>query len=122
LSIGANAKLDLNDNDLLLDYTGITPLAAVQSLINAARSGGAWSGNGLTSQARAARDRAQHHAGGEWRRRISRASTAPTAMFDVMRSTPRRCWSSTPTTAMPTSTGRSTSTTTSERTTASTTT
>ncbi|CAN5595996.1 hypothetical protein BH09PLA1_BH09PLA1_10090 [soil metagenome] len=41
--------LDLNDNDLVLDYTGATQAANVQSLINTARNGGAWNGIGLTS-------------------------------------------------------------------------
>ena len=51
LNVATSSTLDLNDNDLLLDYTGVSPLSSIQSLINAARSGGAWSGNGLTSQA-----------------------------------------------------------------------
>jgi hypothetical protein len=46
---GAGSKLDLNNNDLLIDYTTASPLAAVQSLINAARAGGSWAGDGLTS-------------------------------------------------------------------------
>jgi hypothetical protein len=54
---GAAAKLDLHDNDLLLDYTGASQLAAVQALINSARNGGDWLGaTGLTSSA--ARDHA----------------------------------------------------------------
>ncbi|CAN5365928.1 hypothetical protein BH09PLA1_BH09PLA1_05370 [soil metagenome] len=49
LAISAGSTLDLNDNDLLLDYTGASQLAAVQALINSARAGGAWTGSGLTS-------------------------------------------------------------------------
>jgi hypothetical protein len=51
LSIGGSAKLDLNDNDLILDYSGTSQLGAVQALINSARAGGAWTGNGITSTA-----------------------------------------------------------------------
>jgi hypothetical protein len=46
---GAGAKLDLNDNDLILDYSGASQLSAIQTLINTARNGGAWDGPGLTS-------------------------------------------------------------------------
>jgi hypothetical protein len=49
LSLSASAKLELNDNDLILDYTGSSPLDAVRSLINSAREGGTWTGNGITS-------------------------------------------------------------------------
>ncbi|MGH7179998.1 MAG: M36 family metallopeptidase, partial [Tepidisphaeraceae bacterium] len=49
LSIGASAKVDLNDNDFILDYIGGSQLTAVQALMNSARNGGAWDGNGLTS-------------------------------------------------------------------------
>jgi hypothetical protein len=59
LSVTGTGKLDLNDNDLILDYTGASQLAAVQALINAARNGGAWNGAGLTSSTAAAN--AQHN-------------------------------------------------------------
>jgi len=59
LSLSAGAKLDLNDNDLLWDYTGTTLLPAVQSMINAARAGGAWTGTGITSSS--ARNRSPHN-------------------------------------------------------------
>jgi hypothetical protein len=59
LSITGSSKLDLNDNDLLLDYTGSSQLPAIQQLINTARSGGDWTGNGLTSST--ARDNASHN-------------------------------------------------------------
>jgi hypothetical protein len=49
LSIHASSKLDLFNNDLILDYTGASQLAAIQALINSARSGGTWLGNGITS-------------------------------------------------------------------------
>ena len=49
LAIGPAATLDMFDNDLLLDYTGASQLAAVQTLINTGRSGGSWTGTGITS-------------------------------------------------------------------------
>jgi hypothetical protein len=48
-SLAVAGKLDLNDNDFILDYTGPSQLAAVQALINSARNGGDWLGNGITS-------------------------------------------------------------------------
>ncbi|CAN5641156.1 hypothetical protein BH09PLA1_BH09PLA1_09920 [soil metagenome] len=48
LTIGG--QLDLNDNDMVIDYTGASPLAAIQMQINAARNGGNWLGtSGITS-------------------------------------------------------------------------
>ena len=50
LTIGASGQLDLNDNDMLIDYSGTTPLPAVQGYLNAARNGGNWLGTtGITS-------------------------------------------------------------------------
>jgi ELWxxDGT repeat protein len=49
LSMAATATLDLNDNDIILDYTGASQLAAIQDLINSARNFGDWLGNGITS-------------------------------------------------------------------------
>ena len=51
LTATGTSKLDLFDNDVIVDYGAASPLAAIQSLINAARSGGTWLGNGLTSTA-----------------------------------------------------------------------
>ena len=45
-------RLDLNDGDLLYDYTGTTPQqTTVRGLIATGRAGGAWTGFGLTSTA-----------------------------------------------------------------------
>ncbi|MGH7178676.1 MAG: M14 family zinc carboxypeptidase [Tepidisphaeraceae bacterium] len=49
LSLSGSGTLDLNDNDMILDYSAASQLAAVQTLINSARNGGDWLGNGLTS-------------------------------------------------------------------------
>jgi hypothetical protein len=55
LTIPANTKLDLFDNDLILDYAGASQLAAIVSLISSARSGGTWVGTtGITSSTAAA--------------------------------------------------------------------
>jgi hypothetical protein len=42
-------KLDLNNNDLVIDYTGASPLPTVRAQILSARAGGSWTGNGITS-------------------------------------------------------------------------
>ena len=51
LSMAATAKLDLNDNDMVVDYPTTSVRAAIQALINTGRAGGAWTGNGITSTA-----------------------------------------------------------------------
>ncbi|MBC8108128.1 MAG: hypothetical protein H7Z14_16195, partial [Anaerolineae bacterium] len=49
INLTGSALLDLNDNAMILDYATKSSLAAVQSLINAARNGGTWTGPGITS-------------------------------------------------------------------------
>jgi hypothetical protein len=51
LVLAGTGTLDLNDNDLILDYTGNSNLNGVASLIQHARNGGTWNGAGLTSSA-----------------------------------------------------------------------
>ncbi len=46
--------IDLSDNDLVVDYTGASPLGDVASAIRSAHNGGAWNGTGVTSSAAAA--------------------------------------------------------------------
>jgi hypothetical protein len=59
LAVNFPGHLNLNDNDLILDYSGASQLAAIQNLINQARAGGAWNGSfGITSFA--ARENVQH--------------------------------------------------------------
>jgi hypothetical protein len=50
LSIASPARLDLNDNDLIVVNGGTAP---VQAQINSARNSGAWNGSGITSSAAA---------------------------------------------------------------------
>ena len=44
-----SGTLDLNDNDLILNYSSATQLPMVQGLIKSAFSNGTWLGNGITS-------------------------------------------------------------------------
>src|SRR5206468_4019502 len=45
------ATLDLGANDLILDYTGDSPLATVAAQIKSAFNNGNWNGNGITTSA-----------------------------------------------------------------------
>jgi hypothetical protein len=49
LAITGNGKLDLTDNDMIVDYVGATQLGVITALINQGRNGGLWNGNGITS-------------------------------------------------------------------------
>jgi hypothetical protein len=53
LSITNSGKLDLNDNTLIVDYTGASPVGAVRAALGTGYNGGAWTGNGLASSAAA---------------------------------------------------------------------
>jgi ELWxxDGT repeat protein len=59
LSATGAGRIDLNDNDLILDYGAASALETLQALINTARNGGSWTGNGLTSSI--ARTNAAHN-------------------------------------------------------------
>lgn len=48
-NLSLNGRMDLNDNDMILTYTGATQLGTIQALINSARNNGLWDGQGLTS-------------------------------------------------------------------------
>src|SRR5262249_40861432 len=43
----STSTLDLNDNDLVLDYTGVSPLPAIRGSIRVAYHGGAWNFPGM---------------------------------------------------------------------------
>ena len=51
LSVAGGATLDLNDQDLVYDYSGATPIATVRSLLVSGYNGGAWNGTGINSSA-----------------------------------------------------------------------
>ena len=51
-AIGSRAyfgTLDLTNNDLIIDYSGASPIADVEDMIRAGRNGGDWLGKGITS-------------------------------------------------------------------------
>jgi hypothetical protein len=52
--LSISGLLDMTDNDMLLFYSGASPLSTVQGLINTARNGGAWNGLGISSSSAAA--------------------------------------------------------------------
>lgn len=49
LSIADNAKLDLTNNAMIVDYTGASPLVSIRQSILKAYTNGTWQGPGLTS-------------------------------------------------------------------------
>ena len=49
LSVGSTAKVDLTNNDLIIDYTGTSPAADIRSMLISGRSGGTWDGNGVAT-------------------------------------------------------------------------
>jgi hypothetical protein len=52
LTIASGSTLDLDNSDLVCDYTGASSLATVNNWIRTARNGGAWNGaTGITSTA-----------------------------------------------------------------------
>ena len=46
LTFNGTGSLDLNNNDLILSYTGASPFATIQQMLNQSRNGGGWDGNG----------------------------------------------------------------------------
>lgn len=54
LSITGTSALDLNDGGLIVDYTDLSPLAAVAADISSGYAGGAWNGAGINSSKAAA--------------------------------------------------------------------
>ena len=51
LTITATGRLDMTDNDLIVDYVGAMQMAVITVLINLGRAGGLWNGFGITSSA-----------------------------------------------------------------------
>lgn len=60
-SVAATGKLDLVDNDVIVDYSGTSPLGngttftGVSKLLRDGRNGGAWNGNGIVTSMTAAK-------------------------------------------------------------------
>jgi hypothetical protein len=55
LNIAPGATLDLTNNDLILDYTGASPIAAIEALVASGYNVvGDWQGDGITSSLAAA--------------------------------------------------------------------
>lgn len=51
LTLTGTAKLDLNDNALVIDYTTTSPLATVRSSLTGGYNSGSWNGSGIFSSA-----------------------------------------------------------------------
>lgn len=49
LSITGTGRLNLTNNDLIVDYSGATVLPTIRSLLSTGYNGGAWTGNGINS-------------------------------------------------------------------------
>jgi hypothetical protein len=49
LSVAGGTTLDLNDQDLVYDYSGATPLGTVRALLVSGYNGGGWNGTGINS-------------------------------------------------------------------------
>ena len=54
LSLTGSAVFDVADNYMIIDYTGPSPLAAIQAALTSGYAGGAWNGTGINSAAAAA--------------------------------------------------------------------
>jgi hypothetical protein len=49
LQIDAGGSLDMTDEDLIVDYTGLTPLGSIKALLTSGFAGGTWDGPGIES-------------------------------------------------------------------------
>jgi hypothetical protein len=49
LDLASTAKINLADSDMIIDYTGGSPLNSIFSLIQQGYAGGSWNGNGIKS-------------------------------------------------------------------------
>src|SRR5262249_12267195 len=54
VSITSGGTIDLADNGMIVDYSGSTPLGAIQALLASGYAGGAWTGGGINSSSAAA--------------------------------------------------------------------
>src|SRR5207253_6992871 len=44
-----NGALDLGNNDLIIDYSGASPVASIEDMVRAGYASGSWTGNGINS-------------------------------------------------------------------------
>lgn len=54
INLSGSGVLDMNDNDVIVDYTGASPLAAITARLASGYSAGTWNGPGINSSAAAA--------------------------------------------------------------------
>jgi hypothetical protein len=54
LELPGNGTLDLADNDMIVDYTGVSPLSTIRAALSNGYTGGAWTGTGINSSTAAA--------------------------------------------------------------------
>ncbi len=54
ISATGTGKIDLADNNLIVDYTAVSLAGVIRGLLVNGRNGGAWTGNGITSSSAAA--------------------------------------------------------------------
>src|SRR5262249_31262754 len=55
-----SASFDLGDNDLVIDYSGTSPLTSITALLTSGYNAGAWTGVGINSSVAAANASAMH--------------------------------------------------------------
>jgi autotransporter-associated beta strand protein len=54
VNVTGGGKLDTADNDLVIDYTGSSPLASIAAMLDSGYASGAWNGPGINSSSAAA--------------------------------------------------------------------
>ena len=49
LNVGLGGYIDLNDNEMIVDYSGASPLSTIQSLVTGGYADNTWTGYGIRS-------------------------------------------------------------------------
>jgi hypothetical protein len=49
LGVASGGFIDLADNEMIVDYTGTSPLVPIEALLTSGYNGGTWTGNGIRS-------------------------------------------------------------------------
>jgi hypothetical protein len=60
VAVTGTGKIDLADNNMIVDYDGSSPIASLRTTIGTGYAGGSWSGNGITSSSAAAAASSPH--------------------------------------------------------------